>query len=169
MAEEMNQHRWQEGHPRYGGRKKRTAAQARQMAEEMGIDPIQFLLSIIKADSIEQTVIEGGKKKRVTVTIPLEVRIDAAKYVSRFCYPVLSATQVTGADEGPVQVVGADMTALIMGDPAMVDAAQRLALLMARPDTLPAPAAPADEPRALPAPDPVETLRTDDRGHWMPR
>lgn len=167
MTEETNQHRWQEGHPRYGGRKKKTAAQARALAEEMGIDPIQFLLSIIKADSIEQTVIEGGKKKRVTVTIPLEMRIDAAKYVSRFCYPVLSATTIQGNDEGPVQVVTADMTALIMGDPAAVEAAQKLALMMAKPD------APAYGPRALPAPaarDPLETITAkDDRGHWVPR
>lgn len=115
------------GHPRYGGRKKRTAQQARELAEELGVDPLRFLMEIVRSDTVEQTVIdEKGKKKKVTTAIPLEMRIDAAKWVSRFCYPVLSATQVTGANEGPVEIVGLDLTRMMM-DPA----AQKLAMQIA--------------------------------------
>lgn len=161
---------FQPGHPRFSGRKKKGVQAARELAAEMNCDPLAFLMQIINSDTIEQTVLEGGKKTRQTITVPLDVRIDCAKYVSRFLHPTLSATTVTGADDGPVAVAGLDMTQLMM-NPDMVDAAQKLALLMARPDA--SAAAQDDEPRALPAPatrDPLETITAkDDRGHWMPR
>jgi hypothetical protein len=123
-------HRFPVGHPRYSGRKKRTAQQAREMAAEMGIDPLQFLMQIIKSDTIEQTIVEDGKKKkRVAVSIPLEMRVDAAKWVSRFCYPTLSATQVTGADEGPVRTSSFKLdVGAILANPKLADAAQDLAM-----------------------------------------
>lgn len=136
MAEEKKQptgvgqrnvgHRFPEGHTRFGGRKKRTAQMARELADELGCDPLRFMMQIINADTIEQTVIENGKKKRVTVAIPLETRMDAAKTVANYLYPRLSAQQITGANDGPVEMVGLDLTA-IMADPS----AQRLAMLIA--------------------------------------
>jgi hypothetical protein len=146
---------FQPGHPRFSGRKKKGVQAARELAAELNCEPLAFLMRVVNSDTIEQTFMEGGKKTRQTITIPLDVRIDCAKYVSRFLHPTLSATQVTGADEGPVQVVNADLTTLIMGDPAMVDAAQKLALLMARPDALPAPANGAPALGTPPARDPV--------------
>jgi hypothetical protein len=129
VAQSNPGHRFEPGHPRFSGRGKRTAAQARALAQEMGIDPLQFLMEIIRSDSIEQTVVENGRTKRVTVTIPLEMRVEAAKHVSRFCYPVLSATQVTGADDGPVSVATLDVSA-ILANPELAKAAQDLALMM---------------------------------------
>jgi hypothetical protein len=128
-------HRFEPGHPRFSGRGKRTAAQARALAQEMGIDPLQFLMEIIRSDSIEQTVVENGKKKRITVPIPLDMRVEAAKHVSRFCYPVLSATQVTGAGDGPVAVAQLDVTAILQ-NPELAKAAQDLALMMVEQERL---------------------------------
>jgi len=74
-------HRFPEGHQRFGGRKKRTAQQARALADEMGVDPLEFMLSIIKSEVMDQTVIENGKQKKVKAVVPLDVRLDAAKTV----------------------------------------------------------------------------------------
>src|SRR3954447_25766249 len=82
-------HRWQDGHPRYGGRKKRTAQMARDLAESMGVDPLEFMLSVIKHDVMDQTVIQDGKQKKVKVSVPLEIRMDAAKTVAGYMYPRL--------------------------------------------------------------------------------
>src|ERR1017187_2981707 len=87
-------HGFPEGHPRFGGKKRNTAAAARAMAEEMGVDPLEFMLSIISSDVIKQTVIVDGKKKQVDVAIPLDMRLDAAKTVANYLYPRLTATQV---------------------------------------------------------------------------
>jgi hypothetical protein len=150
-------HRWQEGHEKYGGRRKRTAQQARALADELGVDPLKFMLLVVKSDTIEQTVIEGGKEKRVQVVIPLEMRIDCAKHVSRFLYPVLSATQVTGADDGPVNIATLDM-AKLLANPAMLEMVQKLALAMAEQelDQQPTPKLP---------PGPVD-LSQDHAGRW---
>jgi hypothetical protein len=91
-----------------------------------------------------QTVIgPDGKKQKQEVAIDLATRIDAAKAVVGHFYPKLNSTAVTGAEGGPVESVQFDMTKLMM-DPDAVEAAQKLALLMAKPDadpnTAPAPA-----------------------------
>jgi hypothetical protein len=74
VAKKNPGHRFPEGHPRFGGKKKNTAAAARAMASELGCDPLEFMMKIINADTIEQTVIVDGKRKRVEVTIPLDTR-----------------------------------------------------------------------------------------------
>ena len=124
-------HRWQEGHPRYGGRKKRTAQLARALAEEMGVDPLKFMLSIVKSDVMDKTVIVDGKQKRVKVTIPLEIRMDAAKAVANYIHPRLSSTAVTGADgDGPVEFTNVLDVSAILANPALAAAAQELALMV---------------------------------------
>lgn len=159
---------FQPGHPRFSGRKKRTAAQARALADEMGVDPLEFMLAIINSDVIEQTVIENGEKKRVEVAIPLDTRLDAAKTVVNYIYPRLTAQQVTGKDDGPIEVAGLDIAKLLQ-DPAMVEMAQSLAIAMAQADRNPRPAricGPDDE-QAQAARDPLTTLGRDPQtGHW---
>ena len=123
-------HRFHEGHPRFGGRKKRTAAQARALADEMGVDPLEFMLGLLKSDVIDQTVIENGKQKKVKATVPLDVRLDAAKTIIGYMYPRLNATQVTGADDGPVELATLDFTP-ILANPELSLAAQEIAMQLA--------------------------------------
>ena len=100
---------------------------ARDLADELGCDPLAFMMRIINSDVIEQTVIENGKEKRVKVAIDLATRLDAAKNVAGYLYPRLSAQQVTGKDDGPVAVAALDVAA-ILANPALAAAAQELAL-----------------------------------------
>ena len=99
-------HRFREGHIRWGGKKKRTAQMARDLAEHLGCDPLEFLLRIIHSDTYSQTVIGAdGKKQKKEVVIDLPTRIDAAKAVAGFFYPKLNSTAVTGSEGGPVESV----------------------------------------------------------------
>lgn len=130
VAQKNVGHRFPPNHQRFGGRKKRTAQMARALAEEMGVDPLEFMLSIIKSDVMEQTVIENGKQKRVKVTVPLEIRMDAAKTVANYIYPRLSSTAVTGADDGPVEFTNVLDVSAILANPELAAAAQELALMV---------------------------------------
>jgi hypothetical protein len=150
---------FQPGHSRFGGKRRNITHAVRAMAEEMGVDPVRFMLRLIKNDTYMETQIVDGKKKKVEVVVPLEVRADLAKYVARFCYPVLTASQITGADEGPVEVAAFSITDLML-NPAACEAAQKLALAMAETKQLPAaategPSAPHDV-----------TLDKDSSCHW---
>lgn len=132
-------HRFEVNHPRYGGRKRNATQQVRALCEEMDVDPMRFMLSLIKDGVTTQTVIEGGKKKRVEVVASLEMRADLAKYVSRFMYPTLTASQITGADEGPIELEALTVSLeAIMQDPEAVAAAQTLSLLIDAREAAPA-------------------------------
>lgn len=143
-------HRFHEGHPRFGGRKKRTAAQARALADEMGVDPLEFMLGLLKSDVIEQTVIENGKQKKVKATVPLDVRLDAAKTVINYMYPRLNSTAVTGADDGPLAVATVDLTQ-ILAHPEICRAAEDLAMQLAEADIAALDAEPGPQPKLLEA------------------
>ncbi len=132
-------HRFELGHARFGGKRKNSTQQVKDLCEQMGVSPMQFMLELIKNGVTTQVVIENGKKRRVEVVAPLEMRVDLAKYVSRFLHPTLTATQVTGADDGPLAVATLDMTR-ILADPALVLQAQNLSLAMTDADREPAPA-----------------------------
>jgi hypothetical protein len=125
-------HRFESGHPRWGGKRKNSTQQVRDLCAELDVDPLRFLLALVKDGFTTQVIFEGGKKKHVQVTCPLELRCDLAKYISRFLYPVLSATQtqISGPDEGPIAVAELDMNKLLQ-DPASVELMQSLALRMA--------------------------------------
>jgi hypothetical protein len=130
-------HRFPLGHERFGGRQKRTAAQARALAEEMGVDPLKFLMEVIRGDAITQTVIdENGKKKKTPVQITPEMRIDAAKHVSRFMYPTLSAQAVRAdiAVEVDAQVQAAALlpTAELLKNPKFAEVLGEICLISAR-------------------------------------
>lgn len=124
--------------PRYAGRPKRTAQMARDLADSLGCDPLEFMMRIINSDTIEQTVIVDGKKQREEVTIPLDTRLHAAKTVVNYLYPRLTAQQITDEDDGPVEIAGLDLTKLLQ-DPALVEMAQTLAIAMSEAERTPAP------------------------------
>jgi hypothetical protein len=104
---------------------------ARDLADSMGCDPLEFMMRIVNSDTIEQTVIApDGKKQHIEVAIPLDTRMDAAKAVANYLYPKLNATAVTGANDRPVLMASENLSVLMSSSEA-VELAQRLALLMA--------------------------------------
>jgi hypothetical protein len=135
------------GHPKWGGRRpgtlnKRTRY-AHEVAEKMRVDPVAYLLSIINQEATQEVIINPqtgeaildpatGQPKRRWVPVTRDQRIDAAKALLGYLYPKLQAVQVTGKDEEPLQV---EMSALsvtqILSDPALADAAQKMALMLA--------------------------------------
>ena len=124
---------FQAGHARFGGKRKNSTQQVRDLCAEMDVEPMQFMLEIIKNGVTTQVVIENGKKRRVEVVASLEMRVDLAKYVSRFIHPTLTATQVTGNNGGPIETATINISA-IMHDPALVEQAQNMALAMVAAD-----------------------------------
>lgn len=122
---------FQPGHARLGGRTKRTAAEARALANELGVDPLEYMLGLLAADATEELEIANdGTERRVKVPVSRELKIDISKNLANFFYPRLTATQVTGADDGPVAIVGVDISK-VMQDAALVEMAQTLAIALA--------------------------------------
>lgn len=133
------------GHDRWGGRKKRSASKARDIAESLGVDPIRWMLNLIKNGTYQQAVVDAdGKKKRVTVAAPLDLLLDAARTTAQYLYPKLSSLAVGGGPDGdgPIEVVSLNITA-IMNDPELAKQAQDMALALVEADAI--------QPR-LPAP-----------------
>ena len=99
-------HSFESGHPRYGGKRKNSTQQIRDLCSELSVEPMRFLLLLVRDGWCSQVIFEGGKKRKVEVAVPLELRCDLAKYVSRFLHPVLSAStsQISGPDEGPIEL-----------------------------------------------------------------
>jgi hypothetical protein len=87
------------------------------------------MLSLVQNGVIDQTVIENGKRKRVQVTVPLDVRLDAARTVAPYIYPRLSSTEISGPEGGPIPTAHLDVTA-ILANPQLAKAAQELALMV---------------------------------------
>lgn len=158
-------HRFQPGHPRYGGKKKRTAAQARAIAEQLGVDPLEYMLKLLAADTMDEIEIDAttGKRKKVKVPVPQALKVDISKAIIGFFYPRLNAQAITGATGGCVEVATLDITQLL-SDPESAKAAQQLALKMAESERLSAGF--PDAPKALPGPDPSAALEVDSHGHW---
>jgi len=133
------------GHPRVGGRQRKSTQVVRDLCAEMDCDPMAFMIGLIRDGTAIQVVIENGKKKRVEVSAPLDMRADLAKYVSKFLYPTLTATALTGDGGGPVEVATLSITK-VMADPHLVSIAQQLALSLIADNPAPS------QPLALPAP-----------------
>lgn len=177
MPEEIKQpevvkntgHKFQPGHPRYGGRKKRSPKEVRDLAEKYGADPIDYLLRLIASDTVEEVQMVDGRKTRVTVGVTTAMKTDACRIVAGYMYAKLSTTQtkLTGPDDGPIETVTFDMTKLLM-DPDAVEAAQKLALMMAAQDTAPRAriGGPAIEPRT--ARDPSRGRVCEHPDPWYP-
>lgn len=118
-------------------RKRETA---REIADRVGVEPLEYILMVIKSPAMRMvkvnrdtgSVILGpdGNPECEWIPITHELKMDAAKTAVKYLHHQLAATQITGADGGPVQIASFNLTEL-MKDPAMVEAAQTLALGMA--------------------------------------
>jgi hypothetical protein len=164
---------FQIGHARYGGRKKRTAQAARDLADSLGCDPLAFMMGLIQKDTYMQTVIEpDGKKKKIEVAVTMDLRLDAARTVVNYLYPRLNAQAISGPDNGPIELEAVTVNLdAIRADPEMCAAAQALSLGLSAAGANGIPAqpqiAPPGESAAQPARDPMETLERDPiTGHW---
>jgi hypothetical protein len=159
-------HRFQPGHPRYGGKKKRTAAQARAIAEQLGVDPLEHMLKLLASDVMEEMQIDAttGKRRKVKVPVPQSLKVEICRVLLPHFYPRLNAQSITGPSGGAVEVAALDVTALL-SDPEAAKAAQALGLRMAEAERLSA-GLPESAP-LLPAPDPSQELATDSHGHWQ--
>jgi hypothetical protein len=79
---------FQPGHARLGGRTKRTAAQARSLADELGVDPLAYLLNLLAVDATEELEFNAdGTEKRVKVPVTRDLKIDICKTLAVFFYP----------------------------------------------------------------------------------
>ena len=118
-------HRFQPGHPKYGGRKKGMPTKhnwdSRQACINAGFDPLVWLMHVAKFGMLPKT------DKSPAVKVTEDERLKCARELMRYVYPTLSAQQITGKDGGPIATAHLDLTQL-MQDPALVAAAQALSL-----------------------------------------
>lgn len=132
------------GRPRSAGRpkgslNKKTVALL-DLAEQLGLksDPLRYLLTLVACDGAIQVPIidpatgkpqkdETGRPLLEWKAISVRQKIDACKELMPYIRPKLSATQVTGANGGPVETAVLDI-AQILADPTLARDAQRLAL-----------------------------------------
>ena len=143
---------------------------ARELAEKMGVDPLEFLLRLLKKDTYVQTIIkDDGKKERVEIAVSIELKIDAAKHLSQYMYPRLLAQSITGDDGAPIEISRPDFS-VITSDPKLLEAAQVLAIGLATAGReLPGPSAPDPGPRDQEPQDMTLDLQRDSHGHWRPK
>src|SRR5689334_22410659 len=98
------------GHVKVGGRRKgspvKRTAEAREIAEQLGFHPVAFLAHVAMTGKIPN---QDGPETPVSA----EDRLDAAKAVAPYLLPKLSAQQVTGKDDGPIEVVTPEMDAAV--------------------------------------------------------
>jgi hypothetical protein len=123
------------GHPKYGGRKKgaplKRTREAREIAERLGFDVVEFL---IRAAGGTMLNLDGTETVLTT-----DQRLDAGKAVAPYLRPKLSAQTISGPNEGPIELARANTEIeRVMATPEGVEAAQKLALLIAG-DGKPAP------------------------------
>lgn len=133
------------GHPRFGGRQKGTLNKrtkfAQDLAAELKVDPVRFMLMLLNSDTVEVPVLKNpltgevevgpdGKPLMRQINVPLDLRLDAAKAVAPYVHPRLQATQITGQGDGPVQL-DVDVAG-VLADPQAAKAAQELALKLAQ-------------------------------------
>lgn len=118
---------FQPGHPRYGGKKKRTAAEARALAADLGVDPMTYLLNLLAVDATEEIEFAAdGTERRVNVPVTRELKINISQSLLNYFSPRLNSTHVQ-SDTPLALVTTIDLDA-IMADPVLVEAAQTLSL-----------------------------------------
>jgi hypothetical protein len=106
-----------------GAQNKRTKL-ALEICEELDFHPAAFLATIAL------TGLMPNPDKSTTPVSP-DDRIKAAIALAPFVMPRLQATQVTGRNEGPIEVAALDIGSLIQ-DPVLFEMAQTLAISMAK-------------------------------------
>lgn len=150
-------HPYYPNNPRFGaGRPKGALAKkpkrAQEIADEMGVDPIRWMLTLLTLDSMEVVVVnkqtgevemednlvmdrsgnlqvKGKKPKKRLAPISPDMKLSAAKDLAKYIHPALAATQVTGANDGPIMSASIDLNKLLE-DPIAHAAAQALSLHM---------------------------------------
>ena len=138
---------FQPGHLRVGGRTKRTAAQARSLADELGVDPLAYLLNLLAVDAtMELEFAADGTERRVKSPVSRELKIDISKSICGMFYPRLNSQTISNPEGGPVEIerVNSELERA-MSMPGGVEIIQRAALLIAGQDALPSPT-----PRVIP-------------------
>src|ERR1039458_9358806 len=124
---------FQPGHLKVGGRTKRTAAQARSLADELGVDPLAYLLNLLAVDATEELEFAAdGTERKIKVPVSRELKIDISKSICGMFYPRLNAQQISSPDGGPVEIerVNTELERA-MAAPGGVEIIQRAALLIA--------------------------------------
>jgi hypothetical protein len=126
----VNKGHFTPGHTKIGGRKK-TVSKARDLVTKYG-DPLVWMLRLLREGVYDAVVIDPvtGTKTKVPTVAPLELLLDCAKSCVGFVHPKLSATQLTGADDGPIQSVHFNLDA-VLNDPDLARQAQALAIQLA--------------------------------------
>jgi hypothetical protein len=121
---------FQPGHARMGGRGKHSIAEARALAAELGVSPMAYLLNLLAVDATEEIEFAAdGTERRVKVPVTRALKIEISQSLLNFFHPKLSSTAITGKDDGPLEVTTIDIN-MLMQNPDLVDAAQRLSLAM---------------------------------------
>jgi hypothetical protein len=115
------------GHGRVGGRRKGSPTKRTKLAleicEELDFHPAAFLATIALTGLMPNP--DG-----TTTPVSTDDRLRAATALAPFVMPRLQATQVTGKDNGPVQVERILDVSAILANPALAAAAQELALMV---------------------------------------
>jgi hypothetical protein len=124
---------------------------ARDLADKVGCDPVEFLLKIVNSDTIEVTQTDAagkvvldaiGKPVKQLTVVSTELRVQCATTLCGYMYPRLSAQHVQGEVKVPVEV--SLPVERILSDPKLSEAMAELALLVASTGD--------DEQRAAPLP-----------------
>jgi hypothetical protein len=116
---------FQPGHTKFGGRRpgSRNLRQpsARAIAEKLKVDPLEFLLTIVKTGVIST---DGGRK----VTVPTADRIAAARSALPFIHSRRSSVHVSGQVEVEMdtQVRKLDLVRVML-DPELAAMAEKIA------------------------------------------
>lgn len=135
----------QVGSPGYGGRpqgaKNVRLKRAQEIADELGVDPIRFMLEVIDKPALQlvkvnpitgETMLDdNGKPVLMWMACTMDMKMDAAKSVAKYIHPTLAATQIVGDKDNPITVQSANLS-VVMSDPKLLEMAQMLALSMAQ-------------------------------------
>jgi hypothetical protein len=97
---------------------------ALEICQDMGFHPAAFLAACALTGQMPNP--DG-----TTTPISTEDRLRAATALAPFVMPKLQATQVTGKDDGPIEVENGFDINVLMADPASIELAQALALRLA--------------------------------------
>lgn len=131
MPEELVKRHGSAPGERRGGRGKRSASRAIEIADQLGVDPLKWMLNLLKNGTYQAVVIdEAGKKKRITKVAPLELLLDCARTCTSYIHPKLSSTTVSGHVE-KTDTFNLNVMEILAGDPARVAELQSLALYLA--------------------------------------
>lgn len=95
------------GKGRPKGSKGKIQMQARELAQQMGVDPLEILLLFASEDwealgyeeAFEVRYLKDGSQRNMPV-IPPQMRLDAAKEATKYIYPTQKAVEFTGENAG---------------------------------------------------------------------